>query len=297
MFIIKNKNIFLSISAGLVLISIVSISILGLRPSIDFKGGSLLEVEYIKNRPENSVLQENLKKENLPSTILQPTGEFGLILKTKEIDNDQKNIFLKALSTGGNELSEKRFTSIGPSIGRELKNKSIISIILVALAIIFFIAYAFRKVSKPVSSWKYGFIAVLTLLHDVIIPTGVFAFLGYFYGAEIDTLFVVALLTILGLSVSDTIVIFDRIRENLKSSENKSFAETVGKSINQVYARSINTSLSTIFVLLALVFWGPDSTRYFAIILTIGMFFGTYSSIFLASPLLVKVEELQKKIK
>ncbi len=166
-----------------------------------------------------------------------------------------------------------------------------------SFAIICFIAFAFRKVSKPVSSWRYGFIAIVTLLHDVAIPVGLFVVLSHFYGAEVDTLFVVAVLTILGLSVSDTIVIFDRIRENLNTSNvaKNNFNETVGRSLEQSYVRSICTSLTVILVLLALFFFGPVSTKYFALMLTAGMFFGTYSSIFLASPLLVWVEEWQKK--
>ena len=172
--------------------------------------------------------------------------------------------------------------------------------ILVSLAIILFIAFAFRKVSRPVSSWKYGFIAIVTLLHDVIIPAGLFVMLSHYYGAEMDTLFVVAVLTILGLSVSDTIVIFDRIRENLKnvSGMNKiNFSEIVGHSVEQSYVRSISTSLTVILVLLALAFFGPVTTKYFALMLTAGMFFGTYSSIFLASPLLVLIEEWQNRKK
>ena len=159
--------------------------------------------------------------------------------------------------------------------------------------------FSFRKVSQPVSSWRYGFIAIITLLHDVIIPVGIFSFLSHYLGVEIDTLFVVAILTILGLSVSDTIVVFDRIRENLKEqsssgSRNINFSEVVGRSLDQSFVRSISTSLTVILVLLSLVFFGPSSTKYFALMLTLGMFFGTYSSIFLASPLLVWVEEWQK---
>ncbi len=295
MFIIKHRNIFLSISAALVVASIIFIASFGLNLGIDFKGGSLIEVEYSNVRPENSVLQSKLSSADFNNILIQPTGEKGLIIKTLEITNDQKNDLVEVLSSDGNTLTEKSFTSIGPSVGKELRKKSIISIILVSLGIIFFIAYAFRKVSKPISSWKYGFMAIISLLHDIIIPTGVFAILGYYFGAEVDTLFVVALLTILGLSVSDTIVVFDRIRENIRLEQNKPFKDIVGHSLSQVFARSINTSLTVILALLALVFFGPESTRYFAIILTVGMFFGTYSSIFLASPLLVKMEEWQKK--
>jgi len=230
--------------------------------------------------------------------LLQPTGEKGYIVKTRDLTEAEHTELLNLLSAGGkNMLTETNFNSIGPSVGRELTRKAIIAVILVSLTIICFIAFAFRKVSYPVSSWKYGLIAIVTLLHDVAIPVGLFTLLSHYLGAELDTLFVVAVLTILGLSLADTIVIFDRIRENLREDANHKniFSEIVERSIKQSYARSIATSLTVILVLLSLVFFGPDSTKYFALMLTAGMFFGTYSSIFLASPLLVLVEERQKK--
>jgi preprotein translocase subunit SecF len=230
--------------------------------------------------------------------LVQPTGDTGYIIKTRDITEAEHLSILSLLATGGQKIEEKSFNSVGPSVGAELTRKAIIAIVLVSLAIICFIAFAFRRVSKPVSSWRYGFIAIVTLLHDVIIPVGMFVVLSHYYGAELDTLFVVAVLTILGLSVSDTIVIFDRIRENLKNATGNvkdKFSEIVGVSVEQSFARSIATSLTVILVLLALFFFGPSTTRYFALMLTTGMFFGTYSSIFLASPLLVWVEELQNK--
>jgi len=268
---------------------------------IDFKGGALTEVIYQNDRPLQSDLDETFKLANLGSVVIQPTGELGYLIKSRDINETEHKELLNILSSDGkNILEEKSFNSIGPSVGRELTQKAIMAIILVSIGIIFFIAFAFRKVSKPVSSWKYGFMAVISLLHDVTIPVGVFALLSHYYGAEIDTLFVVAILTILGLSVSDTIVIFDRIRENLRneiSSASVNFNEIVGKSLEQSYVRSISTSLTVILVLLSLFFFGPDSTKYFALMLTIGMFFGTYSSIFLASPLLVLINEIQQKNK
>ncbi|MFA6524433.1 MAG: protein translocase subunit SecF [Candidatus Paceibacterota bacterium] len=298
MFIIKNKKIFIGISIVLVILSIVSISVFGLKVGIDFKGGALTEVVYKDARPLQTDLSASLEALNFGSILLQPTGDMGYIVKSRDLNEAEHGLILKTLSQDGKSaLEEKSFNSIGPSVGRELTKKAIIAIILVSLAIIFFIAYAFRKVSKPVSSWKYGFMAVISLLHDVIIPVGLFSMLSHYYGAELDTLFVVAVLTILGLSVSDTIVIFDRIRENLKNRVETTFNETVGKSLEQSYVRSICTSLTVILVLLSLVFFGPTSTKYFALMLTAGMFFGTYSSIFLASPLLVLMEEWQAKKK
>ncbi len=296
MFIVKHKKIFISISAALVLISIIMLFVFPPQIGIDFKGGALTEVAYKSSRPAQSDLDAMLKALNLGSVLLQPTGDLGYIIKSPDLSDAQHSSLLEMLSQNGKSpLEEKSFNSIGPSVGRELTRKAIIAIILVSLAIIIFIAFAFRKVSKPVSSWKYGIIAVITLLHDVMIPIGVFSILSHFYGAEIDTLFVVAALTILGLSVSDTIVIFDRIRENLRNKIENTFSATVGKSLDQSYMRSIFTSLTVIIVLLSLFFFGPESTKYFALMLTAGMFFGTYSSIFLASPLLVVVEERQAK--
>ena len=216
----------------------------------------------------------------------------GYSIKSRVISDTERAGVMTAL---GSDSTEKSFTSIGPSVGAELIRKSIICFILVALGIIFWIAFSFRKVSKPVSSWKYGFIAIITLVHDIMIPVGAFAILSSIYGTEIDTLFVVAVLTVLGLSVSDTIVVFDRIRENIRVGHYKTFEETVGRSLEQVYTRSIATSGTVIIALLALVFFGPASTKVFAMMLTAGMFFGTYSSIFLASPLLVIFNNLQSK--
>lgn len=292
MFIIKYKKIFVTISAVLVSLSIVSIIFFGLNFGIDFKGGSLLEVEYTNSRPEQSIVEEGIKSLSVGEILIQPMGDNGYSIKTRDITEGERASIMGVL---GSDATEKSFTSIGPSVGAELVRKSIISFILVALGIIFWIAFSFRKVSKPVSSWKYGFIAIGALIHDITISAGVFAFLGFLTGAEVDTLFVVAILTILGLSVSDTIVVFDRIRENIRIGHFKTFEETVGRSISQVYTRSIATSSTVIIALLALVFFGSASTRVFAIMLTAGMFFGTYSSIFLASPLLVFVEGWQTK--
>jgi len=303
MFIIKNKKIFISISIALVVLSIISMFVFKInkRLGIDFTGGALTEVAYKDARPVQADLNTSLQALNLGSVLLQPAGETSYIVKSRDLTETEHALLLKALSNDGkNVLTETSFNSIGPSIGQELKFKALLLIVLISLAIILFIAFAFRKVSKPVSSWKYGIIVVLTLLHDVAIPIGIFTILSHFYGVEVDALFVVAVLTILGLSVSDTIVIFDRIRENLRNQAmiNKiNFSETVGKSLEQSYVRSICTSLTVILVLLSLFFFGPVSTKYFALMLTAGMFFGTYSSIFLASPLLVWVEEMQTKNK
>jgi len=292
MFIIKYKKIFVTISAILVSLSIAAIIFFGLNFGIDFKGGSLLEVEYQTVRPEQSLVEDTIKSVSVGEVLIQPMGENGYSIKTRDITEQERLSIMSAL---GDNVIEKSFTTIGPSVGAELVRKSIISFILVVIGIIFWIAFSFRKVSKPISSWKYGLMAIVSLIHDITISAGVFALLGYLTGAEVDTLFVVAILTVLGLSVSDTIVVFDRIRENIRVGHFKTFEETVGRSLDQVYTRSIATSSTVIIALLALVFFGPSSTKIFAIMLTAGMFFGTYSSIFLASPLLVIFNNLQKK--
>lgn len=296
MWIIKNKTIFIWISLVLMALSIVALIIFGLNVGIDFRGGALTEVAYPEGRPDISLVQEKVGELELGEVLIQPAGDDGFFVKTKDLTEEERQMLFAALALDGEfQLEEKSFTSIGPSVGRELKKKAIVALIIVALAIILFIAYVFRKVSKPVSSWKYGFIAVFTLIHDVLLTTLAFIIISRITGAEADTLFIVALLTVLGLSVNDTIVVFDRVRENLKERVSEFFSETVGISLKQTIMRSINTSLSTIIVLLALFFFGPETTKIFALTLAFGMFFGTYSSIFLASPLLVWIEERQKE--
>jgi preprotein translocase subunit SecF len=190
----------------------------------------------------------------------------------------------------GDQKTPFQFTqvnTVGPTLGAEMTKKAIIALIVVVLAILAFIAFSFREVSLPVQSWKYGVIAMVTLIHDIVVPTGVYVLLSHKYGAEVDTLFIIALLTIIGISISDKIVVFDRIRENLKRGDKKmSFDDIVGKSLKQTFTRSINTSVTVILALLALFFFGPSMTKWFTFTLIVGMFVGTYSSIFVASPLL-----------
>src|SRR3989344_1037675 len=293
MFIIKNKKIFIIISTTLVVLSIVFLFTFGLNLGIDFKGGALLEVSYpATGRPNISLLKEKVEELALGGVIIQPIGDLSYGIKTKALTEEEHFSLLKTLSLDEKYgAKEESFTSIGPSVGKELKTKVILALVIVILAIILFIAFVFRSVSKPVSSWKYGLIAVITLIHDILITTGSFVVISYFTGVETDTLFIVALLTILGLSINDTIVVFDRIRENLKNGIYKEFDEAVGRSIDQSFSRSINTSLTVIIVLIVLFFIGPETTKYFALTLAVGMFIGTYSSIFLASPLLVLLEQ------
>lgn len=300
MFIIRHR-IYFFFAIGLVtLAAVVSIALFGLRLGIDFRGGALLSVSY-EERPALSSVEERVRELGLGEVRIQPSGENNYFVRTRDITNDEKLALESALSLGGSvPMREESYTAIGPSIGSELANKALVSLIAIMLALLLFITFAFRHVSEPVASWKYAVIAIVTLMHDVLIPTGVFAYLGAVRGAEVDSLFVVALLTILGISINDTIVVFDRVRENLRrnreNASRESFEETVGKSLSQTIVRSINTSLTVIFVLLALYLFGPETTKNFALMLTVGMVAGTYSSIFLASPLLVVWESAGRRI-
>src|SRR3989344_1777793 len=302
MFIVRHRKLFYSLSALFVVLSLVFLFVWGLKPGIDFKGGSIIEVEYpLGARPTMETIKTNLDALNLGEYSVRETGESGFLVRTEELSLEMHEAVLIELSDRGIRAKEKRFNSIGPILGREALQKSWISVIMVLIAIVLFITFAFRKVSEPVSSWKYALIAIVALVHDVIIPAGAFALFGQIAGFEIDTLFVTALLVILGFSIHDTIVVFDRVRENLRrnkeENQKKSFETIVGQSINQTFVRSINTSLTTLIAIFVLYLIGADATRHFALTLIIGIIAGTYSSIFLGSPLLVTVYNWQEKDK
>lgn len=268
----------------------------GLNLGSDFTGGTVMEIEYQTARPVMTDLKIAVDALKLPSLSIQPVGERGLLLKSKVITEAEKESVNKALSQDGKSLfTEKRFSEVGPTLGKELTRKGLIAITLVVLLIIIFIAIAFRHVSAHhMQSWKYGMAAIIALVHDIIISSGAMALFGHFYGAEADALFLTALLTILALSINDTIVVFDRIRENLRRHSSNSFAEVAGVSINETYIRSINTALTIIITLICLFMFGPESTKFFSAVLLVGMTIGTYSSIFVASNLLVEWESWQR---
>ncbi len=294
----KFQKYLFVLPAVAIVLSVGALVAWGLKPGIDLAGGSLLEVEYPNGRPEIALVQEKVNTLGLGEVRIQPSGEQDFMLRQKALTDAEKNTLDATLSAFG-EINELQYTSIGPSIGEELVRKAWWAIALVSISTILFIAFAFRHISKPVSSWKYGLVAIVTLLHDIIIPTGLFAYLGHVRGAETGVLFIVALLTILGISINDTIVIFDRIRENLHRNEKKGkkelFADVVWRSITQTLTRSVNTSVTVIIMLIALFVYGPESTKDFSLVLIVGMIAGTYSSIFLASPLLVLIEQRQPK--
>lgn len=346
--IVQKRKIPFVFSAILFVASVMLLAVIGLKPGIDFTGGSLLEVSFSGNRPDIEAMQDALVPLELGSITVQPTDEKGYILKTRFISEEEHQEILRAIrgafemrgagepvpvsatvdengvltidepiesdwiTVGGgseddteasvengaqeeNRVIEKRVETIGASVSAHLKNRAFSTAIAVIVAIIVYVAYAFRKVSKPVKSWKFGVTAIIALIHDVTIVMGVFVLLGYFLGVEVNIPFVVALLTILGYSVNDTIVVFDRVRENLIKYGYSHFEDVVNQGVNGTLVRSLNTSLTTLLVLIALFAFGGDTIRYFSLALIIGVIVGTYSSIFLASPLLVEWEKRSRK--
>jgi preprotein translocase subunit SecF len=302
MFVIRHKALFFLISGALVVASLVILAVWGLNPGVDFSGGSIVQIEYASStRPSVDTVKRAVEEAGFKDVTVRESGEASLTVRTQMLVDANRTTLTNLLVGSGTSTatttltkgSIERLSSVGPTVGEELRRKTVIAIMLVLLIIILYVAFVFRKVSKPISSWMYGLVAILTLLHDIIIPTGVFVLLGHLNGLEADTLFVVALLTILGVSVSDTIVVFDRIRENLRlNSESKSkepFDEIVGRSLQQTYVRSFNTSFSIILVLLVLFFLGGPTIHSFMLTLLVGQIAGTYSSIFIASPLLVVI--------
>lgn len=252
-----------------------------------------MELEFKNSRPSNQEIQTILDKFSLGETVIQPSGDKGMIIKTKDINEELHQNILSAINSSY-EVSELKFESVGPTIGKELKNKAIFSIILGEIFMIVYLSWAFRKTSFVVKSYKYGLLVALTLLHDLLIVTGLFAILGHFVGIEVGITFVAALLTILGYSVNDTIVVYDRVRENLlRLKERESFDQLVDRSLKQTFARSINTTLTVLISILAVLIFGGESLRYFMLALFIGVASGAYSS-FLASFLLVSWELKRK---
>lgn len=296
--IISKRIIPYIISAVLFVSSVILLATIGLKPGIDFTGGSLLEVSYPDGRPATTQVEVQLANVNLGSVRLQPAGEDNLLVKLRFLSEEEHQSVLAALrSYEGTQVNvyEERFETVGPSISEFLQRKSWQVAVLVIIMIVLYIAYSFRRVSKPVQSWKYGVIAIIALVHDVTITMGIFTLLGYFLGVEVDIPFVVAMMTILGYSVNDTIVVYDRIREKLLKRKTESFEETINRGVNETIPRSVNTSITTLVVLLALFFFGGESIQYFALALAVGIVLGTYSSIFLASPLIVSWYKLGRK--
>lgn len=290
----KYSNIYYLVSGILIAASIVALVMFGLKFGIEFTGGSKMELEFSQTRPDNEQISNSLKQFDLGEIIIQPTGEKGAILQFKGIDEQiHQNVLAQVIKLAPAE--EMSFQYIGPSVGNELKNKTLTAIVLALLSITAYIAFAFRKVSRPVSSWKYGVTSLIALVHDILIPLGVFAVLGKFYHVEITIPIVAALLTIIGFSVHDTIVIFDRVRENILRRGMAQFSDTVDHSLNQTIGRSISTVATVLLVMTSMFFFGGETLKYFSLVLIIGISAGAYSSIFIASPLLVTWKNWDEK--
>lgn len=295
--IMKKRSLWLTIASSMTVISIILFAMWGLKLGIDFTGGSLMEIKFLETRPAVTEISEIMALAKLNSeNIVQPVGETNMIIRFQETDEAaHQRLSSELRKKYDKNVQEERFESVGPSMGKELKTKAFYAIVIALIAIISYIAWAFRKVSWPVPSWKYGAFAILALVHDIMIPIGVFAVLGKFMNVEIGLSFIAALLTILGYSVNDTIVVFDRVRENLGRLTKIDFESLVSRSIMETLARSINSTMTTLLVLFAIALFGGESVRFFAIALLVGIACGAYSSIFIACPLLVYSEPEGKK--
>ena len=317
--IIRYKKIFLIIAAVVVVSAVAIVLTLGLKPGIDFTGGSLTEVQYT-NLPDKSEVESVVAALDFGGVSIRQSDSdigTGYLVSTKALSEEERVVLDNALTTIGEGGAITRFTSIGPVIGQELKDKAVWAIGAVLLLTVCYVAFAFAGIGWPVSSWVYGLITIIVLIHDILIPMAAMSLLGYFLGAEADILFVTVLLTILGYSVNDTIVIFDRVRDKLKQHRTeiskvinepggmkrtevtytlaKPFSEIVGQAVDETMARSINTSLTVLLALFALYFFGSAVTQTFILVLMVGVFAGAYSSIFIANPLLVLYEEWHTK--
>ena len=319
MYIIRNKKFFLIFASFIVLVSIGIVATFGLKPGIDFTGGSLVEVRY-DSVPERAAVEQVMNELNLGGAAIRQASSdagTGYLITTRDLSEKEHQALTTKLTSLGTNGQVTKFTSIGPVIGKELKDKAVYAIVAVVLLIIVYVAIAFSGVGAPVSSWIYGLFTIAVLGHDILLPVTFMSLAGHFVDAKVDVLFVTVLLTILGFSVNDTIVIFDRIRENLKHNRTehtktvsvpgnkdeivttykltKPFGDIVGGAIDETMTRSINTSMTVLLALVALYFFGSSVTKFFSLTLFVGVVAGAYSSIFIASPLLVLFQEWQDK--
>lgn len=286
----RHYKIWFVISGVLLAASIAAVALFGLRAGIDFRGGLAADLRFESDVNAQRVGEE-LRSAGFADAVVQPLGDKEILIKSGALDQDQTSKLKATLQEKFGSFEEVSFDSVGPTIGRELARRAYWQVILVVLGIVLYIAYAFRKIGQTakrtqVKAWQLGVATVIALIHDLAIPLGLFALLGHYRGVEVDGLFITALLTVLGFSVHDTIVVFDRIRENLQKYPHKSLATLIDYSVSSTLARSINTSSTLIFVLIAMLLFGGQSIFYFVLALLVGVTFGTYSSIFIASPIL-----------
>lgn len=294
--IIGRKYLYFTISLLVMVPGLISLVLYGLNLSIEFTGGSRMSVTFSKpvGDSEKSFLRETLEKEKIKVSSIESSSNL-VVIRTNEINQQQNNKFVKEVSGKYKDAKQQEFSTIGPTIGGETTLNAIKAVLVAAALVVIYITWVFRKVPKPASSIRFGVSTVLALVHDVLVVVGVFSILGHFLGVEIDSLFVTALLTVIGFSVHDTIVVFDRVRENLEKRGAANFEKTVNDSILQTIGRSLNTSVTVLLVLFALLLFGGESIRWFVVALIVGMLSGTYSSIFNAAPILVVWHELSLK--
>lgn len=281
----KYSKFFLVFSGVVVLASIISVAVFGLELGIEFTGGSILELRYEGEQSPLESIREQLSGMEIGLVSVQQAGDKGVLIRTQYLSEEAHQKVLIALGEGVQEL---RFESIGPTIGKELRGQAVILLLLSLGAIVLYVMFAFRKLTRPVRFWQWSLATLLALLHDIAIPLGVLAYLGQFHGAQITIPVVVALLTVVGYSVNDTVVVFDRVRENLIKRVGVDFADTVWQSLRQTFVRSLNTSLTVLLVVLAILFFGGETLRYFALTMTLGIVAGSWSSLFIAPFLLEK---------
>lgn len=293
MFIIAHRTFFFWLTSLILGAALGAIAVWGLPLGIDFTGGSNMLVDYPNGRPALSVVQEQVASvPDMGSALVRASGDSAISIRSRSLSPEEHEAVLAVLSRDAS-ISELAFSSVGPALGSQFTSKALWAIAAVMLVIVLYIAFAFRKVSRPVPGWGYGIIVVAMLAIDIIVPMGFFAALAHFTGAEVDSLFIVALLALLGYVVNDVIVVFDRVRERLSLNErtgaHEEFPTTVGISIDQTIVRSINTSLTVVLALLALIFLGAEATRNFALVMLVGVLAGTFSSITRSAPLLIPI--------
>ncbi len=288
--IMKYKVFYFVFSILIILPGLYFLITSGLKLGIDFTGGALIEYKFEKAL-DTSDLKKEIAITGVEASSIVESGENTYIIRTKPLEQNSLNNLKTDLIKKYGKLEERRVENVGPTIGGELRQKAFLALILSSIVIVLYITYSFRKLPKPASSWRFGIAAIVALIHDVLVVVGVFAILGKFLRIEIDTLFVTALLTVIGFSVHDTIVVFDRIRENLIKNMGKKFIDVANLSVIQTLGRSLNTSLTVVFVLTALLLFGGETIKWFVVALLVGIISGTYSSIFNATALLVWWEE------
>ncbi|MDO8524163.1 MAG: protein translocase subunit SecF [bacterium] len=293
---IKYRRVSYGLSILLTVLTVISVASFGVKWGIDFTGGTVLSISYNGSLPTSQQVNGALLSLGLKEAVVQQQGEKTIVLKMQDISEvNHQQIIDKLKEMGSVVEGSESFESIGPVIGNELRSKIKTVISLALISILIYIAIAFRKVSFPVKSYVYGLMGIVALIHDAMVPIGVWAILGRYYGYEITIPIITALLTIFGYSIHDTVVVFDRIRENLSKEKSANFKDIINKSLNQTFTRSVNTSITVLMVLLALFLFGGVALKPFALCLIIGIGLGTYSSIFLASPLVYSYYKIRKK--